>query len=672
MLARHWTSQLREPLRFGVVGIANTATGLAVIFAALAIGLGDIPANMLGYAVGLLQGFVLNRRWTFQRGALPPRGQFVRYLLAFAPAYGVNVLIVTAFVSGGVVANPLTHVLGIVAYTIVFYLLCAHFVFKVDASAPARGAALRADSSGGPAASAVESGETAPSRILEYRWGPELIAALALMATYALLRNMAVTHDVVWQFWVARQVLHGARLYVDILEINPPMWFWSAVPLEALAELAGVPSKRIAVAAIFVLIACSVLLLARLAAEERGDKRVALLLLACVAMIVVPISDFGQREHLALIGALPYAALIARRAENRPTGVVLAALVGLIAAYGFSLKHYFIAVPLLLELWLVVRRGSSWRPMRPETIVLVLFAALYGAAVWRYAPGLFTDILPMVSVAYGGYDVPFVSQVLSIWVVAWPFGAVALLRLRNAVPPVVLASALSALGFALSYFAQQKSWGYHALGASACLTFACGLALVHWRGGPWSLIRHPELPLAGAVPVLFALAMGPYYNPYEEPARRVLAVAKPGEAVAALSINAALLWPMVDDSSLTWPLRYFTHWTIPAIARAEQEAGTNGVPPAMLELEHRIQRDTAQDLWCHPPRLIVVDDARYAASMRGLDFDVLRFFRRDPAIDDLMKHYRKTSAAGRYIVYSRIEPLATPESMTCRPIAASR
>lgn len=662
MHARRWASRLGEPLRFGAAGIANTITGFAVIAAALAVGLGDVQANALGYAVGLLQGFLLNRRWTFRAGAVPPRRQIMRYLAAFVPAFGLNLLVVAAFVSSGIAGNPLTHVAGIAVYTVAFYFLCAHFVFRERPSAR-----MAVVGSG-----AGEGGWIALVRGPGRRWAPELLAASSLIVAYAVLRGMPVTHDVVWQFWIARQLVHGARLYVDILEINPPMWFWSAVPLEALAELAGVPSRHVAIAAIFGLAALSVGLLARLAADEPGDRRAAILLAACVALVVVPLGDFGQREHLAAIGALPYAALIARRVEGRATGAVLAAAVGLLAAYGFSLKHYFIAVPLLLELWLAVRRGPAWRPARPETIALAALAALYAAAVWRYAPGLFTDILPMVNVAYGGYEVPFVNQALAVWVFAWLIGAFAILRLRKSLPPAVIAAALAALGFALSYFAQQKGWRYHALAASACLTFTAALALVYWRGGRSALIRHPALPLAGAVPVLCALAVGPYSNPYEQPARQVLAAAGPGDTVAALSINAALMWPMVDDASLTWPLRYFTHWMIPAIARAEKQAGPQGVPPAMLALEQRIQRDTAQDLWCRPPKLIVVDDTRYGASMRGLDFDILGFFRRDPGIDGLMKHYRKTAVVGRYIVYSRVDALSPPGSMTCRSIAASR
>ena len=197
--AKQWPERLRKPFRFGLVGVANTITGLAVIFAGLAIGLGDVPANVLGYAVGLSQGFILNRRWTFQSGSRALRAQVVRYLMAFAPAYGTNILIVMGFVSTGVVKNPVTHLAGNIAYTITFYLLCAHFVFRADGAGPKdRGAA-------GPATVQDLAGLTLDARRrlvsspLVRRWYPEALAGMALVALYAVLWDMRVTYDVTWQ-----------------------------------------------------------------------------------------------------------------------------------------------------------------------------------------------------------------------------------------------------------------------------------------------------------------------------------------------------------------------------------------------------------------------------------------------------------------------------------------
>ncbi|MBZ9796760.1 GtrA family protein [Mesorhizobium sp. ES1-4] len=129
---RTWSSlpfDYRRMLRFGAVGLVNTALGYAVILAGLALGLGDILANATGYAVGLVLGFFLNRRWTFTRREGFRPGTALRYGCVFLIAYGINLAIVIAARSAGLIESPLTHLAGICVYSVVFYLGSAHFVF---------------------------------------------------------------------------------------------------------------------------------------------------------------------------------------------------------------------------------------------------------------------------------------------------------------------------------------------------------------------------------------------------------------------------------------------------------------------------------------------------------------------------------------------------------------
>ena len=48
-----------------------------------------------------------------------------------------------------------------------------------------------------------------------------------------------------------------------------------------------------------------------------------------------------QREQIALIWTLPYAALVAARRDGRDISPSLTALIGASARLGFALKHYF-------------------------------------------------------------------------------------------------------------------------------------------------------------------------------------------------------------------------------------------------------------------------------------------------------------------------------------------
>jgi putative flippase GtrA len=116
-------------VRFASVGVLNTAFGYTVILFALWLGNGDIVSNLIGYTAGLALSFVLNRQWTFGTTEDVPSNVVARYVGTFLVAYAVNLGIVLAARSTGLMDGPMIHLLGICAYTILFYLGSVYFVF---------------------------------------------------------------------------------------------------------------------------------------------------------------------------------------------------------------------------------------------------------------------------------------------------------------------------------------------------------------------------------------------------------------------------------------------------------------------------------------------------------------------------------------------------------------
>ena len=116
-------------LRFALVGCANTLFGFAVIMAAAwLLQLGDVAANAIGYGCGLLLSFVLNRRYTFRYEGRTA-GALVRYLLAFAVSYGVNVGVLVIFTAVLGQSSVLSQALAVCSYAIAFYALSRWVVF---------------------------------------------------------------------------------------------------------------------------------------------------------------------------------------------------------------------------------------------------------------------------------------------------------------------------------------------------------------------------------------------------------------------------------------------------------------------------------------------------------------------------------------------------------------
>jgi putative flippase GtrA len=117
-------------LRFLVVGCANTLVGLAVIYAALGlVGLGEVAANAVGYAVGLGVSFLLNKAWTFRYSG-PVLLALPRFLLAFAASYLLNLATLWELIHGWGVNGYLAQAVAVVPYTVSFFLLSKLLVFR--------------------------------------------------------------------------------------------------------------------------------------------------------------------------------------------------------------------------------------------------------------------------------------------------------------------------------------------------------------------------------------------------------------------------------------------------------------------------------------------------------------------------------------------------------------
>jgi len=137
-------------LRFGAVGLLNTALGYTLILAGLALGLGDIASNAAGYAAGLTLGFFLNRQWTFGSVGGFRAGTVARYAMTFVVAYGANLTIVIAAVSAGIIENPFVHLAGNCVYSVIFYLGSARFVFVASADGTVSGVKASVPTAGLP------------------------------------------------------------------------------------------------------------------------------------------------------------------------------------------------------------------------------------------------------------------------------------------------------------------------------------------------------------------------------------------------------------------------------------------------------------------------------------------------------------------------------------------
>jgi putative flippase GtrA len=120
---------LRQVARFSGVGILNTLIGLAVIYGLMYfLGAGPALANAIGYAIGLIVSFWLNRDWTFE-SSHPLSHSLPRYLLVSGISYLLNLTAVLVAITH-FSANPyLSQMLGIGIYSTCVFFGCRWFAF---------------------------------------------------------------------------------------------------------------------------------------------------------------------------------------------------------------------------------------------------------------------------------------------------------------------------------------------------------------------------------------------------------------------------------------------------------------------------------------------------------------------------------------------------------------
>lgn len=255
---------------------------------------------------------------------------------------------------------------------------------------------------------------------------------ILLIAAIASRAMLAANTDVSWLLTVGERVLDGDRLYIDIVETNPPMAVWAYLPGIALARVLGLRPEIITDLLVFVAIGASLGVSAwmmRRIADRRDGAASALMAFAILA--VLPAQTFGQREHIALIAILPaLAALIGRRSgANLPLVGTLAAGAGLAITLAFK-PQFALGWACAIGAAFVLRR--SWRSIwTPENAVAAFLLALYLIAIVVLHPAYITTIVPLLRDVYVPVGLPLAELLAKPALAIWAIAAVAALVLTQ-------------------------------------------------------------------------------------------------------------------------------------------------------------------------------------------------------------------------------------------------
>jgi hypothetical protein len=311
-----------------------------------------------------------------------------------------------------------------------------------------------------------------------------LLAALVGVLALSILQELrlGLWDDVTHLIDLSGRLLDGERPYLDFPEFNPPASILIYVPPTELARLLGFPVDLMTQVFVFVGAGVSVAFCIRLAnaSDTARDLGEVGLLGAVAALFVLPACAFAQRDHIALIAALPMLVVMGIRASGRRVGALSATVAGLGGGLMVAIRPHYAAALGLAALYVAWRRGLRSSALFPEFYAAGLVCVAYLVAAFLFFPSYLSDAMPMALALYAPLKLdPQVLLVKTPTGLIWITLAVLALVYRKQVAAnaFALVAALASTGAFWTYIIQGKNFPYHGYVAIALAFVTVTLAL---------------------------------------------------------------------------------------------------------------------------------------------------------------------------------------------------
>lgn len=483
------------------------------------------------------------------------------------------------------------------------------------------------------------------------RWLPMLaIVVVAVVLRIFLLANV----DVSWFITIAEKWVDGQRLYVDIVDVNPPASMFLYVVPVLLARLSGLSPEFTCDALVLLSAGLSIWLVARILLDAKllaPGQAWPLAALAAIALMIVPAWGFAEREHIALIAFLPALAVSVVRARGGTPNWPMVVIAGLGAGITVIIKPQFataqlcmvVASALCVRSWRVVFAVENW--------IAAGMLAAYGVLILLAYPRFFTGALPPVIAAYIPIKEEFFSFLMHAALPLWAAILLLIRRLKGRAmfaPPIGVVLAAS-VGFCVSYVVQQKGWPYQSYPMLALALLALALAVIDSDPAE-SRSGHSSQLVAVLAAALMAAVTFFWLNIAVD--RTAVAAAirqiKPHATMLALSADISIGHPIVRQAGGIWVGRACALWLILGVETRRSTETLDPQTDARLRAYEESDRSMlTEEIASRRPDVILVQIMK--------DIDWLAWARSDPALAEQLQSYRAYMTIGDVLILRRAE-----------------
>jgi hypothetical protein len=477
-----------------------------------------------------------------------------------------------------------------------------------------------------------------------------LILAILSIFTLVIQLSGSLDPDVSWINFGAQRMLAGAKLYRDVIEVNPPMIYYLSMPPLWLAELTGGSANHLYLAWVLLLAALSSIASFNLF-SPMGSTWTNGYFRLCVAHFAISTvlvgESFGQREHYLFMLLAPYVFLQIARLEVRRISPPLAALIGASAAVGLSLKPHYVWIVISLEALRLLVGGNGVRALfRPETIAGLVTGACLVAALLLFHPEFVSVIIPLGTKAYLPFyreDARIIFALFGLLVALVCFYAWIARQRGKTSAGSVLITAAAASSFVM--LIQFRGFHYQMLLA----LFFLLLCSAYW-GLAKPNHRYWWTTIAGVGTLICLILFNSplaYYPPYPD-GRQTPA----GKSIAVFSTNIRDGFPWTSEQGLKWTSRFPSLWFLPYVAIVDLAVQTHfPVEQSDVDLANGLRQQTVDDLVANNPDVILIKT--YPPEMDPRPPDYLVVLSKDPRFSNFFSNYEFKNKQGDFEVYHR-------------------
>ena len=480
-------------------------------------------------------------------------------------------------------------------------------------------------------------------------------AVLGLAALcFVIMQNQLLNHDTSWYLVATRKWLDGARLYVDLIEVNPPLNFYYTVPAIWVADATGMGDLQAQTLVTTGLMTASLLWVWHILYSTKTLNlrfKSAILAGSAVALFVPFLGDFAQREHAFVIFLLPYLiGLSFSVGEQRSSSPEM--LRAFYAGFGLCLKPHFMLVPAAITVALCLRDRSLRPIIMASNWVIFAMGLGYVALVKSLHPEYLDEIVPMALQVYGAYGFS-ASKVIAN---ANPgllglFCCLSFLVFRARQSHRFIPLLAGIFGCVLVYCAQWTGYGYQAAPFVALISLVC-----IWTLADQNFERSPHLLAATCLLIIAfdGVRGGTYRSPATEVLKPYVNLVGPKPRLAVFSSSLWPSFPLAIAADATWTSRYPALWLVPGAFNKLQseECGTD--TPACSEAKNillRTRTNIVSDFIEGQADLLVVDNKPYY--INDPSFNYIDFLSDDDRFKQHFQSYTRFKTTEKFSLYRK-------------------